>query len=137
MFVQWLEYIKLYRTKMAFSDSQLVHFLLDTNHIKMSQASFAVLFQSIKDIPDLKKLAESVQTRVFQRNVHTHPKFQTLEAFTVQYAAHYGDKTVLENVKKLFASNDPKAAIAAAMKASEDMIIDDPDRVIASVACND
>ncbi|KAG2777316.1 hypothetical protein PC129_g18703 [Phytophthora cactorum] len=85
----------------------------------MAQARFVVLFRTIKDIPDLKKLAESVQTRVFQGCIHVNKENPEVIGYYLTYAAHYGDKTVLENVKKLFASNDPKAAIAAAMKASE------------------
>lgn len=46
----------------------------------------------------------------------TDLRFNTLEAFTVHFAAHRGGEAVMERVKMFFANNDFEAAFAAAGK---------------------
>ncbi|KAG3024821.1 hypothetical protein PC128_g8719 [Phytophthora cactorum] len=66
--VQWLRYIKMYRDHIkesVFSDAQIVRFLTEAKPLR-SGWEFATLFQSLKDVPDLKKLAENMQTYQFR-----------------------------------------------------------------------
>ncbi|KAK1941911.1 hypothetical protein P3T76_006975 [Phytophthora citrophthora] len=107
-------------------------------------AQFGVLLQSLKKTPDLKTLAENLQTSLFRQWINvkkvtpedfgylivaphgswqtvvrlpkSDPRFQALESYTVQYAARLNDKDLVEKVKVLFLNNEPEAALVAAMK---------------------
>ncbi|OWY99485.1 RxLR effector protein [Phytophthora megakarya] len=146
VFLDWLRYTEFYRAEKginSFSELQTMHYLLET--VPMIEAKYGAVFQTLKEIPELKKLAESMQTSLFQRSTHVlktdpkkfgnllasprewqsildlpkhDPNFQTLEAYTLKYAKDFGGDAVLEKVKRLFARNDLEAAVAAAMKAS-------------------
>ncbi|KAL3663567.1 hypothetical protein V7S43_011454 [Phytophthora oleae] len=149
MAIQWLKYIKRYRAKIgdsAFSDSEAVLFVMEATYSVQAQ-KFGVLLQSFKKIPDLKILAENMQTSLFRQWIDvkkltpdelgslmvsphgswktvlrlpkSDPRFQALETYTVQYAARLNEKTMTEKVKMLFANNDPEGALAAAMKMNE------------------
>lgn len=124
----------------SFSDEQALHFLLNEKWFSID-VQFGTLFQSIKEVPDLKRLAENMQASLFQKLINedmmkpkvfadllvnpygsglqilklarTNPMFSTLDAYTLQFAAHRGG---MEGVNKLFADNKPEAALAVAMK---------------------
>ncbi|KAG6951305.1 hypothetical protein JG687_00013709 [Phytophthora cactorum] len=100
LFIQWLRYIKLYRSlagSESFSDAQTLNFLLNEKWF-LFESTLGTLFQSLKAIPDLET-------------------YGNLEAYTMQFAEHKGGRELLEKVKKMFADNDPNAALAAASKA--------------------
>ncbi|KAG6958827.1 hypothetical protein JG687_00009154 [Phytophthora cactorum] len=132
--IQWLRYIKMYRAKFgpsSFSVFQTYDLLLE----HFSFASLAELLQSIKEIPDLEKLAKSMQIQVFQELYkHTSPNafrriwmgpsvlsksdpmYDALEEYTLWYAAHRGGNDTLVRVKSLLAKDDIYAALDAAGK---------------------
>ncbi|POM69596.1 Secreted RxLR effector peptide protein [Phytophthora palmivora] len=147
VFLSWLKYTKLYRAKMgtsSFSELQAMQLLLKAKPLR-NEVEFGRAFQVIKNDPDLKNLAENMQTHLFQkwikvnkldpkefgdmldlyvswRYILKEPKtdvdYQTLEAFTLRYAEDKGGSAVLKEVKALFATSDPEAAVTAAMRVS-------------------
>ncbi|POM78627.1 Secreted RxLR effector peptide protein [Phytophthora palmivora] len=75
--VSWLRYTELYRTKMginSFSDLQTMDALMNLARYNLprlnAEAQLGTLFQSIKGIPDLEKLAESMQAHLFFKWIH-------------------------------------------------------------------
>ncbi|KAG6970676.1 hypothetical protein JG687_00002489 [Phytophthora cactorum] len=137
--VQWLRYIKMYRDHIkesVFSDAQIVRFLTEAKPLR-SGWEFATLFQSLKDVPDLKKLAENMQTYQFRdllrmkispeivtrmlantdvvrlpKNDHRY----TWEAYILYYAERRGGETMLEKVKTFFTNDNPVDALTAVTK---------------------
>ncbi|OWZ02319.1 RxLR effector protein [Phytophthora megakarya] len=129
MFREWLRYSDMYMKETGRS-FPVANFLAkpETDH------RIAVIFQSLKEVDDLKALAETQQTNLFknwikeftytprtlQRTlsaplIRGGPMFATLEAYTLQFAKHKGSK-VLEEVKTLFAADDFMGALLAAEK---------------------
>ncbi|OWY96392.1 RxLR effector protein [Phytophthora megakarya] len=132
LFIQWLRYAKLYGREV------LAKFNVDTKLL-------GVELQTIKQIPDLTKFAQNIQTHLFRSDMNiarinpedfgillaiqhpgwrytlnlpkTNPMYATLKAYTLQYAAERGGHHLFKQVKGLFANNEPGAAITAAMKA--------------------
>ncbi|OWZ06019.1 RxLR effector protein [Phytophthora megakarya] len=145
-FLDWLRYTELYRAEKGtntFTELQTMHYVLTAKPSTMYEP-FGTVFQTLKNFPELKNLAESMQTSLFKKSIQLQvdPKhfgdllenpatwksivarptndatFETLKAYTLKYAQDLGGNDALGKVKALFASNDPEAALAAAMKAS-------------------
>ncbi|OWZ04807.1 RxLR effector protein [Phytophthora megakarya] len=145
LFIQWLRYAKLYGRKVegtTFSELQAFSFLLNAN---VDNRLLGVNLQTIKQIPDLKKFAQNIQTRLFRYHMNnnhvkpdrfgkllanprpdwgyilklpkTDPMYETLKVYTLQYAFERGGYAMFKQVKGLFANNEPEAAITAAIKA--------------------
>ncbi|POM69177.1 Secreted RxLR effector peptide protein [Phytophthora palmivora] len=142
LFIQWLRYTQLYRSNTAFSDLQALTFLKEEQ--TLLGARLGVILQSMKGIPDINHLAQSMQTHLFRiwiNDAHIKPqgfgyllaipyhdwryilnlpkfdhKYATLEAYTLQYAADRGGEHALNEVRGLFANNHREAALVAAMK---------------------
>ncbi|EEY69939.1 secreted RxLR effector peptide protein, putative [Phytophthora infestans T30-4] len=144
MFIHWLRYVNLYRShtkKNVLSSVQMVHFLADTKPLR-SEWQFATFFESLKDVPDLKRLAENMQTYLFQNWLHTEwdpkavssmlaipfptsavylpkndPIYKTWVAYTLYYTERKGGVSLLNKVKTLLDNDNPIGALTAAMKA--------------------
>ncbi|KAG1696603.1 hypothetical protein DVH05_022601 [Phytophthora capsici] len=141
--IQWLRYTKLFRDQTpshAFSGVQTVKFLQKERPLQ-SDWNFATLFQTLKEVPDLKRQAENMQTYLFRQWVKddfnpkvvaqmlaipipvnvvllpkSDPRHLAWESFTLYFAKHKGGEAVLKKVKTAFANENPRAALAAAMK---------------------
>ncbi|KAF4044442.1 hypothetical protein GN244_ATG03149 [Phytophthora infestans] len=129
--IQWLRYTEMYKTAMgvdSFPVSQMNELFL--RH--WSIPSLVERLQSIKNIPDLEKLAESMQAQVFHglyakstpkdfQNrwvsplvTKSDPLYGTLKEYTLWYAAQRGGEGTVERVKTLFGKNKINAALDAA-----------------------
>lgn len=142
LFIHWLRYIKAHRASIeseSFSDLDTLRFLQKrkpfTNEFK-----FGNLFQPIKDTPDLDDLLKGMQTHLYRKWMRDHnvdpnelarqlgvpyslnfriipkrdPRYQNFQAYTMHFAEQRGGAALLEQVKKLFADNEPYAALTAA-----------------------
>lgn len=68
-FLQWLEYVDLYRAKLGkhwFSDLDVFNLLKKTT----PEAELAALLQSIKQVPGMKKSADMMQQFLLHRTLH-------------------------------------------------------------------
>ncbi|KAG6945010.1 hypothetical protein JG688_00016789 [Phytophthora aleatoria] len=144
--IQWFRYIEVYRDitkKNVFSDVEILNFLREAKPLQ-SEWELAALFQSLKEVPDLKSLAGNMQTNLYQKWFSmkfspkvvnewlgvpysvspmllkkTDPRYQTWEAYTLYYAERSGGKSVMESVKKYLTSANPIKidGLTAVMKA--------------------
>lgn len=62
---QWLRYINAYRTTGSFSEEQTLGMLVGS----MNEAQLALMFQSVKEVPDLKTQATNLQNLIFQKMI--------------------------------------------------------------------
>ncbi|ETM41428.1 hypothetical protein L914_12781 [Phytophthora nicotianae] len=144
MLIHWLRYIKLYRghTKTnVFASEQTVLFLTKAKPFQ-SEWEFATLFQSLKDVPDLKPFAENMQSSLFLKWLRmefdpnqvshfltlpyptnavrlpkSHPVYRTWESYTLYFTKRKGGEPLLKKVKALFDNDNPTGALTAVMKA--------------------
>ncbi|ETM55641.1 hypothetical protein L914_01172, partial [Phytophthora nicotianae] len=66
---QWFRYTEMYRAKMgnkAFTESQILQVLLDAQPLAKEEQS-GKLFESLKEVPDLKNIAGNLQSYLFQK----------------------------------------------------------------------
>ncbi|KAI9994230.1 hypothetical protein PInf_016798 [Phytophthora infestans] len=132
--IQGNRYVKAYRDgyqEKIFSDAQIARFLTEAKP-QLAEWQFAILFQSLKGVPDLKTLAENMQLYLFREwvglklnpqiagDILGHPNpvsavhvpkknymHKTWEAYTLYYAERMGGKIGLEKVKALLDNDNP------------------------------
>ncbi|KAG3234355.1 hypothetical protein PI124_g20590 [Phytophthora idaei] len=102
----------------AFGDnSMLIQWFRKAKPLQ-SEWELAALFQSLKEVPDLKSLAGNMQTNLYQKwfSMKFNPK-EVDEWLGILYSS--GGKSVMENVKTYLTSADPIKidGLTAAMKA--------------------
>ncbi|ETO69438.1 hypothetical protein F444_13999 [Phytophthora nicotianae P1976] len=139
LFIQWLRYTKLYRSKSggeAFSDVDIFNFLSVETMIRSNR--FGTLAESLKGFPDLKPLAKTLLAQLYQRWLkdgfsplyianygmepavsklkNTDPRFAYLKAYTEYYVRHHEKNDLLDIVKKVTTGKELETAIAVASK---------------------
>ncbi|KAG1691573.1 hypothetical protein DVH05_026868 [Phytophthora capsici] len=141
---QWLKFAEMYKTQNKISSwKNELNLLLKTPHEK--ETEFGLLFQSLKKTEGIETIAAKMEAQLFNRWIKTdtmtpdkvgvmlasptntnwkrifeflpvtEPRHVLLESYTVAYAASRGGK-VLKSVEKLFANNQPVAALERAIK---------------------
>lgn len=134
LFIQWLRYVTMYRAVHGgdpFANLEALFKRFST------VPQFGTLIQSLQNIPDLEKLALSLQTHLYRKwmiEIQLTPsellgllettrvarsdfKYRNLEAYTMYFAESRGGTPLLNKLKTLFTDGDPYAALSAASSA--------------------
>ncbi|OWZ07909.1 RxLR effector protein [Phytophthora megakarya] len=142
--IQWFRYTEMYRAEVkgdSFSEAQALKFLSDATF--KNGAQIGTLLQVVKEVPDLKSVAERMQSLLFRNFIKGYgenpkdmatlfmlpwnswgsilvmnrgdPIYKAWETYTLQYAASWGGPTLKKQVEQFFAKDNPEAALNAVL----------------------
>ncbi|KAF4043123.1 RXLR domain-containing protein WY [Phytophthora infestans] len=136
LFIQWLRYIELYAARVGGNSYSDIYFVLK-NAKPVNEVRFGTILQSLKETSDLKPLAGSLQTQLYQKLTlsplaferhlsipvsivasklpTTDPRYGNLKAYTIYFAERQGGD-ILDKVKTLVADGDLFNAVTVASK---------------------